>query len=146
LPASSSLQRGRSVTLRKAIGKIQIWGFQGFILQHYLEYEIIVCYAMRQGESFPQNNREYYQKGVLILHDNAESHSVAHTEEILLELKFEVLGHPACSSDLAYSDFHLFGPLNATVRGHRFDDNDVKEAVHKWPCTQPKQFFFLMTS
>lgn len=43
---------------------------------------------MRQGQSFPKNNREDYQKGVLILHDNAEPHSAAHTGEILQELKF----------------------------------------------------------
>lgn len=57
---------------------------------------------------------------------------------------FEVLDHPACSSDIAYSDFRLFGPLNGTVKGHRLEDDDeVNEAVHNWPCTQPKQFFYM---
>jgi len=50
--------------------------------------------------------------------------------------------HPAYSLDLAPSDFHLFGPLKAALRGRRFScDDDVKTAVHQWLRAQPKTFF-----
>ena len=58
-------------------------------------------------------------------------------------LKFLAIQHAV---QTAYSDFRLYGPLNGTVRGHRFEDDDVKEAVHNWPCTQHKQFFFYKAS
>jgi len=55
--------------------------------------------------------------------------------------------HPAYSSDLAPSDFRLFGPLKNALRGRRCscddddDDDDVREAVHQWLRTPPKTFF-----
>jgi histone-lysine N-methyltransferase SETMAR len=57
-------------------------------------------------------------------------------------LKWEVLEHPAYSPDLAPSDFHLFGPLKNALRGRQFAaDDEVKEAVHDWLCSQPQTFF-----
>ena len=46
-------------------------------------------------------------KGVLFLQD-ASSHTAAITQRKLADLHFEVLTHPAHSSDLAASDYHLF--------------------------------------
>jgi histone-lysine N-methyltransferase SETMAR len=47
-------------------------------------------------------------KGVLFLQDNASSRMAAITQQKLADLHFEVLTHPAHSSDLAASDYHLF--------------------------------------
>jgi histone-lysine N-methyltransferase SETMAR len=81
-------------------------------------------------------------QGVLLLHNDHPS-SVAHTKESLQELKFKALDHPPYSADLIPSDFHLFGPLKEALRGCRFaDDDEVKEAVHDWLCTQPKRFSY----
>jgi histone-lysine N-methyltransferase SETMAR len=55
-------------------------------------------------------------EGVLLLHDNARPHTAVRTLESLRKLKWEVMGHPAHSPDLAPSDFHLFGPLNEELR------------------------------
>jgi len=53
-----------------------------------------------------------------------------------------VLEHPAYSPDLAPCNYHLFGPLKNALWGHRFStDKEVREAVHKWLCDQPKTFF-----
>ena len=50
--------------------------------------------------------------------------------------------HPAYSSDLAPSDFHLIGPLKEALGWRRFScDDDVKAAVHQWLRAQPKIFF-----
>jgi hypothetical protein len=64
----------------------------------------------RCGSFFPPNER-------------FRSLSVTDT---LRALKFEALKHPPYSSDLALSDFHLFGPMKEHLRGQKFaDDNEV---------------------
>jgi histone-lysine N-methyltransferase SETMAR len=52
-----------------------------------------------------------------------------------------VMEHLAYSPDLAPSDYHLFGPLKNALRGRFSMDKDLREAVHKWLCDQPKTFF-----
>jgi transposase len=88
--------------------------------------------------------RGLLSEGVALLHDNARPHTAAHTVETLRQLNFEVLKHPPYSSDLAPSDYHLFGPLKDALRGRHFaSDQELKEVVHAWLVTQPKTFFFL---
>jgi hypothetical protein len=61
-------------------------------------------------------------------------------------LKFEVLDHPGWSPDFASSDFHMFGLLKWAIWARRFADGDeVKETVHEWLRTQPKQFFMMIS-
>ena len=77
----------------------------------------------------------------MLLRDKAHSHTTAHTAETLRKLKFEVMGHPPYSPDIAPSDYHLFGPLKEALRGRRFtSDQEMKEAVHAWLAVQPKTF------
>jgi len=81
-------------------------------------------------------------QGVLLLHDNARTHTAHLTVNSIRQLNWEVLEHPAYSPDLDPSDFHLHGPLKNTLRGHRFaTDDEVKEAVHDWLRSQPQTFF-----
>ena len=81
-------------------------------------------------------------KSVVFLHDNACPHTAAHTAEKLWKLKSEVMAHPPYSTDLARSDYHLFGPLKEALMSCRFTlVQEVKEAVHAWLAAQPKIFF-----
>jgi hypothetical protein len=49
------------------------------------------------------------------------------TTGTLEEVHWEVLSHPACSSDLAPRDFHLFGSLKEALGGKIFTaDDEVK--------------------
>jgi hypothetical protein len=48
---------------------------------------------------------------------NANMLRSSQTVETINRLGFEVLDHPACSPDLAPSDYHLFGPLKNALRG-----------------------------
>jgi histone-lysine N-methyltransferase SETMAR len=58
-------------------------------------------------------------------------------------LGFELLPHTPYSPDLAPPDYHIFGPLKETLRGHRFGSHgDVQQAVQTWFCEQQKSFFF----
>jgi hypothetical protein len=53
-------------------------------------------------------------------------------------LKFEVLKHPPYSPDLLPSDFHLFGHMTEHLRGQKFADDKVMEAVQSWLKGMPK--------
>jgi len=50
--------------------------------------------------------------GVLLLHDNARSRTAYAMVAEFRDLHFECLPHPPYSTDIAPSDFHLFGALN----------------------------------
>jgi len=39
------------------------------------------------------------------------------------------------------SDFHLFGPTKEHLRGQKFADDDIMEAVQSWLKAMPKSFF-----
>jgi len=80
-------------------------------------------------------------KGVLFLQDNARAHTAHRTRCTLQQLGWEVLPHPPYSSDLAPSDFHLFGPLKEFLGGQHFStDDEVKQAVLGWFSRTDKAF------
>jgi len=79
-------------------------------------------------------------KRVLLIH-NARPHTAAHTVDTLRAPKLEVLKHPPYSPDLAPSDFPLFGPMKEHLRGQKFADDEVIEAVQSWLKVTSKSFF-----
>ncbi|GFT18983.1 histone-lysine N-methyltransferase SETMAR [Trichonephila clavipes] len=50
-------------------------------------------------------------KNVILLHDNARSHTAKVTQEKILELGWSALPHTPNSLDLAPTDYHLFCSL-----------------------------------
>ena len=81
-------------------------------------------------------------QNVLFHHDNAPSHSSAKTREVIRSYGWTTLPHPPYSPDLAPSDYHLFGPLKAELRGiYHQDDDDLKRAVTTWLRNQPEEFY-----
>jgi hypothetical protein len=48
---------------------------------------------------------------VVLQNENTQLHMVGVTVETIRKLKFELLSHPAYSSDLSPSEYHNFGPL-----------------------------------
>jgi histone-lysine N-methyltransferase SETMAR len=69
----------------------------------------------------------------MLLHDNVRPHAAARKQAMLQEFGWEVFEHPAYSSDLAPSDFHLFPKLKAFLGGKRMEaDVEVKETVTAW--------------
>jgi hypothetical protein len=61
------------------------------------------------------------------------------TTKINLNYKMEVL--PPCSPESSQCDFHIFGPLTESLRGHWFGSDEVIEAVHTWIWEHPKICF-----
>jgi [histone H3]-lysine36 N-dimethyltransferase SETMAR len=64
------------------------------------------------------------------------------TQEAIHELGWTTLPHPACSPDLAPSDYHLFGKLKEFLRGNHYGNvDDVKRGVQTWIKQTPVAFF-----
>ena len=80
--------------------------------------------------------------GVLLQHNNAQSHTACSTVASIQDLSFECLAHPPYLPDLTASDFYVFGPLKEAMGGKSFrSDEEMQQVVHKWLHSQPKEFF-----
>ena len=56
--------------------------------------------------------------------------------------RYELIPHPAYSSDLALSDFFLFPNLKKDIRGLHFrSDEEVMTAVEEWVNGKDSDFF-----
>jgi len=67
--------------------------------------------------------RPEYQKRqhkVILLHDNALSHTAKLIKETIEAFDWEILSHAAYSPDLAPSDYHLFASMGHTFAQQRF--------------------------
>jgi len=70
---------------------------------------------------------------VLLQQDGVRPHTIAATTDAIAHLGFTVLPHPACSPDLAPSDFHLFPNLKEDPRDQNLSsDAQVKAAICQW--------------
>jgi len=79
---------------------------------------------------------------VLFHHGNAPSHRSAKTRKVIRSFGWTTLPHPLYSPDLAPSDYHVFSPLKAELRGiYHQDDDDPKRAVTTWLQNQPERFY-----
>jgi histone-lysine N-methyltransferase SETMAR len=115
------------------------WDHKGVLFVDFLIQGDTVnadCYCdtlSRLREAVLQKRPGLLQRGVVLLHDNARSHTVNCTLELLWRYNWEVLDYPPYSPDLAPSDFHLFGPFKKHLGGRRFvTDGEVKQAVMSW--------------
>jgi len=69
------------------------------------------------------NNPNFFVNNSWILpHDNAPAHTALSMREFLATKEITVLEHPACSLDLAPSDFFLFPKIREILEGRHFDD------------------------
>ena len=78
----------------------------------------------------------------LLQHDNAKPHTSLKTAEHIVNLGWTVAPHPPYCPDLAPSDFHLFGPMKAGLRGQHFPSNDaIVRAVKQWVIFAGADFY-----
>ena len=65
--------------------------------------------------------------------DNARSYTAWKTMETISQFGWMQLPHPPYNSDLAPSDFHLFGSLKEFRHGTKYSsDDEVKHIISKW--------------
>ncbi|KAL4478243.1 hypothetical protein ABPG72_016555 [Tetrahymena utriculariae] len=90
-------------------------------------------------------NRIYNGKGkrkIILLHDNARPHVSKFTTNIIQELGWEVLPHPAYSPDLAPSDYHLFRSMEHYLREKQFNNiQDLRNFIESYFNSKDQQFF-----
>ena len=86
---------------------------------------ITYCDTLTRLQRAIQNKRRgMLSRGVYLVHDNAQLHSVHVTTVLLEKFKCDLMDHPPYSPDLAPSDFHLFLHLKKHLTGKKFDDDD----------------------
>jgi hypothetical protein len=79
-------------------------------------------------------------KSVMLLHDNAHSHTAVHCWNTPPAMLW-ILEHPPHSDNLALSDSHQSGPFKGALRHHCFTSNHkLKEAVYTWLPTVENVF------
>lgn len=101
---------------------------------------ILECHPVRQGHTV---NAAYYRSfllhnlrrtlrrkrpellnNVIILHDNATSHTAACVQNLVRRWGWEILEHPPYSPDLSPCDFDLIPKLKTPLRGKRFANRE----------------------
>ena len=81
-------------------------------------------------------------KGVLLQQDNARVHTCKVAMDAVERNGYELIPHPACSSDLAPSDFFLFPNLKKDIHGLHFQSVEVvMMAVEEWVNGKDPDFF-----
>jgi len=82
---------------------------------------------------------------VILLHDNAPSHTAKLVKETIEAFGWKILSHAAYSPDLAPSDYHLFASMgHALTQQHFTSYEDVRKWLDDWFGS--KEQFFDVTS
>ncbi|GBM05713.1 hypothetical protein AVEN_175557-1 [Araneus ventricosus] len=76
------------------------------------------------SKTLRQLRRAILTSRVVLIHDNALPHSAVVTQQLLELFKWAVSDHPAYSSDITTSDFHLFFELKNWIGGQIFQNNE----------------------
>ena len=72
-------------------------------------------------------------KGVILLHDNVQPHTVARTNALIKLFNREIFDRPPYSPDLAPSDYHLFTKVKVWLATHCFHTNEkLMDGVNNW--------------
>jgi transposase len=72
-------------------------------------------------------------KGVVLLHDNAWSHTTAHTNALIKLFNWEIFDHPPYSPDLAPINYHLFTKMKVWLATQCFHTNkELMDGVNNW--------------
>ena len=82
------------------------------------------------------------QHKVILLHDNAPSHTAKPVKETIEAFNREILSHAAYSPDLAPSDYHLFASMGHALSDQRFISyENVRKCLDDWFASKERQFF-----
>ena len=93
-----------------------------------------------------REKRPEYQKRqhkVVLLHDNAPSHTAKPVKETIEAFSWEILSHAAYSPDLAPSDYYLFASVGHALSDRHFTSyENVRKWLDDWFASKERQFFW----
>lgn len=138
----------RTLTTKKHLATV-FWDSKGVILMDVLPHGETMTSAYycalldRLKTAILEKRRRRTTDGNLYLqHDNARPHTSQLTRQKLKEIGLNVLEHPPYSPDLAPSDFYLFMPMKACLRGQYLDSAEaVNMKIQNWLDTKDPTFF-----
>nr|XP_042903052.1 histone-lysine N-methyltransferase SETMAR-like [Parasteatoda tepidariorum] len=92
------------------------------------------CETLRKLRRAIQNKRRgMLTAGVVLLHDNALSHTARCTAAVWTKFGSELFDHPPYSPDLAPSDFHVFLHLKKFLSsGERFGNDEELSTTEEY--------------
>ena len=97
-----------------------------------------------------REKRPEYKKGqykVILLHNNAPSHTAKPVKETIEAFSWEILSHAAYSPDLAPSDYYLFASMGHALSDQHFTSyENVRKWFDDWFASKERQFFFGVAS
>jgi hypothetical protein len=67
--------------------------------------------------------------GVVLLHDNARTHTAARTRALLNHFNWELFDHHPHRPDLAPCEYHLFTYLKNWLESQSFNNDELMEGV-----------------
>ena len=77
----------------------------------------VKCVVKKLRRAIQNKKHGMLSATILLLHDNAQPHSAAQTQDLNTSFRWEQMDHPLYSPDLAPSDFHLFLHLKKFLGG-----------------------------
>ena len=93
-----------------------------------------------------REKRPKYQKRqhkVILLRDNAPSHTAKPVKETIEAFSWEILSHTAYSPDLAPSDYYLFASIGHALSDQHFTSyENVRKWLDDWFASKERQFFW----
>ena len=123
----------------------RFWDVQRPITISFLEKESFAnsanyCELLKLDKIYKEQKRSIHlSKEIILHHDNARYHTAALTVQIINNLGWELFPY---STDLAPSEFYLFGLLKEFTKGTKFKSYDkVKSVVSDWLRHQSKDFY-----
>ena len=89
-----------------------------------------------------EKRRGKLPKGVFLQQNNARVHTCKVAMDAVERNGYELIPHPAYSSDLAPSDLFIFQSLKKDIRGCHFrSDEEVVTAFDEWVSGKDSDFF-----
>ena len=106
--------------------------------ERYRQQMIDLNQALR--EKRPEYQKRQHQ--VILLHDNAPSHTAKPIKETIEAFSWEIFSHAAYSPDLAPSDYYLFASMGHALSDQHFTSyENVRKCLDDWFALKERQFF-----